>query len=391
MAGVTIQGGASLAQGIQTIHMGSAVNAQIAQSLLDSANAGILDGTVKTYRPSYWSGNTAQFLNVPTLNNVLFIPNVINAGTVAVPSTQTSVVFDYATVADTVSGGSAAQQLLVTGNFGGTYITNTGVGTVIAGDGNNVVVSSSTTTGGGHVILTGAGNDSIDSQTGNDTIDAGGGNDTITLGTGNDYVKVEGADTIFAGAGADTVDVSAGTTALVQAGDGNLNLINAGGAATVFGDVGSVTVDGGGGASGSYYSGGGAGNNSLVGGLTGATTLYGGGEGDTLVAQGSGTNVLLPGNGNETLISSGTGSDSLYGAPYGGNYTFVISADQAGGSVFVSDFTVGQDTMSMLGYSASVQDAVDAKITDALAHSGSADITLGDGTKITFSGVTKLS
>ena len=103
MAGVTIQGGASLAQGIQTIHMGSAVNAQIAQSLLDSANAGILDGTVKTYRPSYWSGNTAQFLNVPTLNNVLFIPNVINAGTVAVPSTQTSVVFDYATVADTVS------------------------------------------------------------------------------------------------------------------------------------------------------------------------------------------------------------------------------------------------------------------------------------------------
>jgi hypothetical protein len=202
----------------------------------------------------------------------------------------------------------------------------------------------------------------------------------------------------------------------VNPGSGNLYLINEGGAATVLAGIGSVTVNGG--STGGLYEGGYAGDNYLVGGTAGSTSLVGGGDGDTLVGQG-GTNVLYALGNNDSLVGGLSGSSTLYGTwgdngdtltardaattlvagpgnatlvgYSGGGNDFLFQDGFGGGSVFVSDFTVGTDSITLQYYGLDPNLAI-TSITPTLAGGASSDlVTLSDGTQITFQGVTGLT
>ena len=143
-----------------SVPIGSLQNAQIAAQALASVSQGVIGGTITPYF-------TAGFgpLNPPPGASVLFITG---PGAVPVPA-STATVVDISTKFDIILGGSAAQQLVVSGTGGITYYANIGAGTVIAGGGDNTIITA-LTGGGDHLIATDAGNDDILSFSGNNTI-----------------------------------------------------------------------------------------------------------------------------------------------------------------------------------------------------------------------------
>jgi Ca2+-binding RTX toxin-like protein len=125
-------------------------------------------------------------------------------------------------------------------------------------------VSSTVTASGGTLPSDGA--DSIDGGAGNDTIDAGGGNDTILGGDGNDLLfGGDGDDVVIGGRGGDIAHLGAGNNRFiwnqgegsdsVDGGDGfdtlefngaalaeNTTISANGGQATLFRDLGTITM-----------------------------------------------------------------------------------------------------------------------------------------------------
>ena len=394
MADVTVTGahGATV-----TIPISSAQNAVIAQQLLAGISAGEAAGTITAYTASGIGPITA-----PAGQSALFITT---PGLISIPN-STGTVIDTATAPTILFGGNAAQQNVISGDGGLNYTTNLGVGTVIADGGANVI-STALTGGGNHLILTGDGNDAIFAFSGNDTISAGGGENSIVLGSGNDVVDVTGQDTIQVGTGAATIGVTSGN-ALVQGGAGKLTFINDGQDSTVLGGTGSVTVEGGG---GGVFHGGTDGNNLLIGG-EGATTLFGGGNNDQLFGIGTGNDLLQAGSGNETLFGLGTGNDTFKAGSGNdvitggsgantlvagtgnatltggsGNDVFSFVNGQAGGHVVITDFTIGQDSVSLQGYN---KNALSQALSHATVAGGSTTISLADHTTITFQNVVNL-
>ncbi len=409
---------------IVTAVLDNTTNAKLAQNLVFSANVGIIDYETNNNYPNFVAPYATNANDTaPGGTSALFVNNF--SGSFFVPSAGTELIFDTSTKAHTIHGGAANSQNVIIGSNSATLYTNTGVGTVIAGGGNNLISSS-----GGHYILEGNGNDTVYSQGndsitlgngkdvvsvtgGNDTINAGIGNDKVyllagnnlvTLDSGNDLVSVTGGnDTINAGIGndsvyllagnnkvslgggkdsvsitgngSDTVDLTGGT-AIVHGDKGKLLFVNTGGGlATVLGGTtgGSVTVFGG--TSGGQYTGGSGGNNSLVGGNAGATTLIGGGSGDTLVATAGGGTTLQAGSGSETLVGDN-----------GANDTFRFIHNTVG-NVLVSDFLTG-DKVNLAGYGYTTKAQA---LANKVVSGGSTVLTLLDGTKITFSGIASLT
>ena len=103
--------------------------------------------------------------------------------------------------------------------------------------------------------------------------------------------------------------------------------------------------------------------------------MYGGGDGDIIAAGSVGGGILVAGRGTETLIG-GAGADLF--AVLHGNASNVV----------VRNFIPGQDFMNFAGFSTT-------EATNALAASvliaGSRQLTLSDGTRILFAGVTGLA
>lgn len=260
-----------------TIPIGSAVNAALAQQLMALVNTNVLQGLVTPYE---YSGQGP--LNPPAGEGSL---ELTGAGpvNVYVPADTTSV-FDASD--PTIHGGQASTQLVVTGLQGVTYFANAGIGTVIAGGGNNFIGIGRRS--GNHLVLTDAGNDTIKALSGNDSIGAGLGSNLVILGGGNDLVDVTGCDTVRAGSGQDTVTVEKGGEAVVYGDFGQLSFVDYGAASTVFGGGGSATLQ-----------------------------------------AGSGSDVFV----------AGQGADS-----------FVFLNGAAGGNTEIQDFTLGVDKVVLQGY-----------------------------------------
>ena len=108
--------------------------------------------------------------------------------------------------------------------------------TIDGGAGNDTIDGG----GGNDVLLGGDGNDLLIGGAGNDTLTGGRGNDTILGGSGNDLViwnPGDGSDVVEGGSGTDTLQFNG-----ANVGE-NISLSANGSRATLFRDVGNVTMD----------------------------------------------------------------------------------------------------------------------------------------------------
>ncbi|MBN8509195.1 MAG: matrixin family metalloprotease [Burkholderiales bacterium] len=191
-------------------------------------------------------------------------------------------------------------------------------------------VDTVTGTGAANVILTGAGND---------TVNAGGGDDLVN--------GEEGADSLRGGSGNDTL-WGASSTVVADVGD---RLFGDGGNDLIGGSYGADHVDGGGGSDQLY---GDDGNDTVLGGggndyLRGD---WGGGfdfAGADSLNGGSGNDTMIGGGGNDTLIG-GTGTDSMSGGTgddrYGVDATTDVIVEGAGEGTDSVDSTAASYTLA---------------------------------------------
>ena len=317
------------------------------------------------------------------------------------------------------------------------FEAGTGQSIVSGAGGSTLVLAGSKSTviaSGDNIIFDQGDSNAITLDNGANTVVESGTNATVTGGTGNNIIGINpsagaaggttlvisaGHDTILASSGNMTVDASTSSSSaseLVGVFGGRLTFVGGAGSATVGGgSAGSAYVRGG---SGSLIaSGGKEGSNLLVGG-TGDATLFGGGNGDVLVA-GLGSNILVAGSGNETLtgafpgyvtsgnnvffsgsgnaaITTGNGNDTVFAGSGTSTVTLGAGADLvaivnggAGGNIVINGFDAAQgDRITLQGYGA---DAAANAVNSATTQGGSGSaITLADGTKVTFTGVTSL-
>ncbi len=212
-----------------------------------------------------------------------------------------------------------------------------------------------------------------------DTIIGGSGAVTVNTTLANDFVFAgAGALQFNGGTGASTILGNASGSATINGGEGSVVAIAYGqtrftggsGAATVAAFGSGVTINGGSGTG--LFVGASVGGNVISGGA-GSAVIYGGGGGDVLTAGAAG-GIIVAGAGSETLIG-GPGAD-----------LFAVIAGKAGNLV-VQGFAAGQDSFTLLGFGAG--EAATA-LAGAVTIAGSQQLTLSDGTKILFSGVTGL-
>ena len=71
-----------------------------------------------------------------------------------------------------------------------------------------------------------------------------------------------------------------------------------------------------------------------------------------------------------------------------GSDLFSFANGSAGGSDLITDFSASTDKVTLQGYGSG---AVTAALNSAAFSGGSETLTLSDGTKVTFAGVTNLS
>jgi Ca2+-binding RTX toxin-like protein len=358
----------------------------------------------------YTFDGTSDF-NPPTGNTELILDT---GASLDLPANITEVLVNTNQSVTLSEDAAGAQQDVVAGTGGLTYLTNSSSGAILAAGGDNLI---EVLAGGTHTISTGAGDDVIEAVQGNNTIAAGVGTNVMSLGDGNNYVLSTGNDFVLASGevgGTDTINAASNTNSdQIFGGFNNLVFINGTAASSLEGDSGSDTVYGG--AGGGVYSGGSNGNNLLIGG-TGAVTLVGGGSGDVLtLTTGHAANLLTAGAGNETLIGglstgantfqAGSGNDLLVGglgndtlqagtgnasmAGSLGHNQFLFVDGEAGGTDMLEDFQLSSgNKVALQGYGPNeVQNALADKV---VAH-GSTTITLSDNTSITFVGDTHVT
>jgi Ca2+-binding RTX toxin-like protein len=118
---------------------------------------------------------------------------------------------------------------------------NGGDDTITAGNGLSPLIQLTLDGGAGNDTITGGdGNDTLIGGDGNDVINGGRGNDTASLGTGDDlfvWNPGDGSDVVDGGAGFDTLQFN-GSNA-----NENITISANGSRATLFRDVGAVTMD----------------------------------------------------------------------------------------------------------------------------------------------------
>ncbi len=168
------------------------------------------------------------------------------------------------------------------------------------GSGDNFTLNA---TGNIHLdVNSGAGNDTITTNTGNDSIDGGAGNDVINAGSGNNVVNGDaGNDLITVGNGNDLVDGGTGND-------------------TIFGGNGLNTLNGG------------DGNDEITGGVD--VDVINGGAGNDEIYAGLGNNA-----GNGDTLTGGAGSDTFYYVARAESSTSLSGRDT------ITDFQSGSDVI----------------------------------------------
>lgn len=288
---------------------------------------------------------------------------------------------------DSLLGGDGNDTIL----GGGGYTTNTPTtiqtdsDTIDGGVGDDAIYGEL----GNDILYGDVGNDTIDGEAGNDVLFGEDGNDSLIGNDGDDsLLGGEGDDTLVGGAGKDTIWGEVGTD-MVYGGDGDDVIHGAVGNDTLQGDAGNDVLFGEadddsitGGAGQDILLGddgndvlaggddndsidGGAGNDTLYGDagddvLTdtqGSNDLHGGLGADRLTASGTSAGlwgdegddilqanaltlaILDGGEGNDTLIANGVTNAALTGGA--GVDRFVLTAQQAGKTITITDFATG--------------------------------------------------
>jgi hypothetical protein len=321
-----------------------------------------------------------------------------------------------------------------------------GASTILGGGGSVSLVkpqNPSYISGGAtaETILGGTGQIDYQNSGAADTFVAGSGASTINTGAGGGVYSATTAPTLIeVGSGAATISAAGtGVCDSIFGGGNSLYFLNSSqavyvnqstnGTPTVVGGVGAATVYGGtsnglyfmddqsifvGGSGQSTVRGsgelfGGSGNNEIVA-STGNTTLVGGSSNSLMFGQAG--DVMIGGSGSDTMVAGGgseqffTGSGSLdawlgngattailqsgYGNLNceGGSTDFVAVNGQGGGSYTINNFVEGSDQVVASGFTA---DQVSAAISSQVSGGGNSTLTLGDGTRITFAGLSNVT
>ncbi len=233
---------------------------------------------------------------------------------------------------DTITGGSAADEL-------------------IAGDGNGVTIDASY--GGNDAITGGSGTGSIllvngtRTSSGSPTIRAGSGAYTITLGGGAAKVYTESGDHSVTGAGTANHTYYLGT--------GNNTITTNSGNATVYDGPGSNTINFLSNNAAIHFTT--AGGNDTIIGTAFADRITAGGFGSVRFEGRGGNDTLTGGSGND-LLDGGDGNDALAGN--GGADTYNLGGGDNTASVGhgAAKFTSGNSTVNNLGGTG--KDTIDA-------------------------------
>ena len=274
---------------------------------------------------------------------------------------------------DVTASGTAT---ITAGNFFDTFtlngrnvLNNAGTGSVTVGAAGNATVTSTgaysqiTKLAGGRIDLTQI------NATPRGTITVSGGAASLMANSGmGGMIRV----TTTGGDGGANMRLGAGNTTVIS-----------GGADTICASTGSVNVTATGkaaiyGGSGSLYVATGLAGASVYGG-TGGTTVVGGG-GDDVINCGAGRTVLNAGGGND-LVTLGAGTGTLTGGT--GAEIYQIRAGTAGGQYLLTDFRGGEDRIRLTGFQGD-------PIAQRQVTGGSLSLTLTDGTRIQFAGVTNV-
>jgi len=266
------------------------------------------------------------------------------------------------------------------------------------GDDNKIVFTGGNNTYNGSTV-SGVGGDTVSAGSGYDTINTGFGHTTVFSGTGNTLINLndttpgdvaalaEGNSTVYAMGVADTVFASA--TGTIYGGAGSLTFVATGtplpvsiiggtGADTLYGTSGSdITFSNAAGSSLAQFIAGG-GNETLNGAGAAGGFAFFGSDSDTSdsITGGSGGDYFSTGAGSES-ITAGSGAALFEINTVTGGATITINDFSAADSVNFAGLSVADET-SLLGSSSTVTD-------------GSLTVTLGDGTKVEFVGVTSLT
>jgi Ca2+-binding RTX toxin-like protein len=199
--------------------------------------------------------------------------------------------------------------------------------------------------GGSKTLVHIYGNGSVIAGNGNDTI-AIGGNGAITVGGGNDHLTLSGTGTIDqhnSGTmiGHDTINLGHGSDTISEAGQ-----------ATVYGQFGSATIEGGRfefvrGPEGPHAGSAGDPNHVLYQeiALSGSATLVGGDHSVQFVG-GTGSVVMRGGTGNDTFVG-GSGHTTMTGGT--GHNLFDFSTLTKSGTDIITNFVAGNDKLYLEG------------------------------------------
>lgn len=293
---------------------------------------------------------------------------------------------------DDGSSGAAGSNLIFLGS-GHETVQSWGNDIVVAAPGGDAVIA---TFGRGAVIYGNNGPSEIFNQGPDDVIVQSGGPETVfAQATGGLYfgnsgtlafLSAPGIDsTVVAGVGSAVLYGAPNTYSVCFVGPGAFMLDDGGGNATVVGSGGyshsAVLFSENGGALTLF---GNTDNNLLIAG-TGNTTLNAGGSsGNDAFFAGTGNDSIVAGSGTN-FIGAGPGSDTLVGGS-GGNLFDVNRAFAAGGNEFVGSWTA-KDQLYLFGYGAPTGRGGLPAGTSVAVVNGSEVMTLSDGTRITFLGV----
>jgi hypothetical protein len=313
-----------------------------------------------------------------------------------------------ATTYNAVEGGNNVTFVDGNNTYNGDTSSSNGIDTITAGSGFDSIYTG----GGGAGVFSGTGDALIVLQ---DTLAAGATNDPTSIDPSdyNQFVRLDdGANTvvmngvadvvwsdapdqlIYGGPGVDAVALVAptGDSTLtggdtVVGGTGYMSVYDDSSSNVVYGDTGTLVVGFSDGIEGSVVAGAGS---TVVYGSTGDTinyvtydtsgsAIFVGSAGESVDASGStGSLTMVLGTGNETLVS-GTGA-TMFNANFD-------SAMGLTGTITINDFG-GSDVFDFVGYTAAQAAAI---ATSGTQTSSGYQITLNDGTTVTFAGVTSIT
>ena len=259
---------------------------------------------------------------------------------------------------DAMFGGDGADKMFGDDGLDALY-GGSGGDTINGNDGDDTIWGGE----GADIIKGGEGNDSVEGDNGFDDINGGAGNDYLDGGGGN--------DTIIAGSGTDTVY-----------GDGGNDIINGGdNGDIIYGGTQGDEIEGGNGSDTIY---GDNGNDELIG-NKGNDVMYGGiglddmngSEGNDTMYGDNGHDDMNGGNGGDTLVG-GNGDDVLTG----GNGSDVFVFENSSDDDTITDFTVGTDTIQLIGLTAGDVAFSNAGGGDTLITLSTGDTILVENTSI---------